>query len=42
MLLAAHRPSTIRSAARIVVLKDGRVAEEGTHEKLLARGQVYP
>jgi ATP-binding cassette subfamily B protein/subfamily B ATP-binding cassette protein MsbA len=39
--LIAHRLSTIRHADRIVVLQDGRVAESGTHEELLARGELY-
>jgi ATP-binding cassette subfamily B protein len=40
-IVIAHRLTTIKDADKIVVLKDGRVAEEGTHRELLERGGQY-
>jgi ATP-binding cassette, subfamily B, bacterial len=40
-LIIAHRLSTIREADRIVVLRDGRIEEAGTHAELLTRNNVY-
>ncbi|NJN66804.1 MAG: ABC transporter ATP-binding protein [Chloroflexaceae bacterium] len=40
-MIIAHRLSTVRSADRIVVLRAGRIIEEGTHDALLARGGHY-
>ncbi|MFW2586673.1 ABCB family ABC transporter ATP-binding protein/permease [Sagittula sp. SSi028] len=41
VLTIAHRLSTVADADRIVVLEDGQVVEEGTHDDLLARGGRY-
>jgi subfamily B ATP-binding cassette protein MsbA len=41
VIMIAHRLSTIRDANKIIVIKDGIVAEEGTNDELIARGGVY-
>ena len=37
----AHRLSTIRNADRIIVIQDGRIVEEGSHERLIERKGLY-
>ena len=41
VVMIAHRLSTLRDADKIIVLKDGVVAEEGTSDELIAKGGVY-
>ena len=40
-ILISHRFSTVRMADRIIVLRHGKVEEQGSHEELLAKGGLY-
>jgi ATP-binding cassette subfamily B protein len=40
-VIISHRFSTVRMADRIIVLNEGKVVEEGTHEELLSRKGLY-
>jgi ATP-binding cassette, subfamily C, bacterial CydC len=41
VLIIAHRPSTIRSADRVLMIEEGRIVEAGTPDELLAKGGAY-
>jgi ABC-type multidrug transport system fused ATPase/permease subunit len=41
VLVIAHRLSTVRNADKVIVINDGDVAEEGTHDELLQLNGVY-
>ena len=39
--VVAHRLSTVRNASLILVMRDGKIIEQGTHQELLAAGGFY-
>lgn len=41
VIIIAHRLNTIRNADKIIVLCDGIISEEGTHEELIRKGELY-
>lgn len=41
LVLISHRFSTVRNADKIIVLKNGKIAEEGNHESLIKQGGIY-
>jgi len=40
-IIISHRISTVKDADKIIVLSDGAIAEEGTHEELVTLGGIY-
>jgi len=41
VMIISHRFSTVRNADRILVIKDGKIIEEGTHQELMKKNKVY-
>jgi len=40
-IIVAHRLATVKKADRIIVMEDGEIAAQGTHEDLVAQGGLY-
>lgn len=40
-IIISHRISTVKDADMIIVLHDGRIAEQGAHDELVSRGGIY-
>ncbi|MFO7711143.1 MAG: ABC transporter ATP-binding protein, partial [Candidatus Woesearchaeota archaeon] len=41
MIVIAHRLSTIEHADKIIVLEDGKITEQGTHDQLMKQGGIF-
>ena len=41
VITITHRVHSIQSADKIIVMKEGRIVEEGTHQELMSKGQLY-
>ncbi|CAG2206155.1 ABC transporter B family member 21,ABC transporter B family member 16,Multidrug resistance protein 3,Sophorolipid transporter,Serine protease/ABC transporter B family protein tagB,ABC transporter B family member 18,ABC transporter fmpD,Multidrug resistance protein 1B,Multidrug resistance protein 2,ABC transporter B family member 10,ABC transporter B family member 4,ABC transporter B family member 1,Bile salt export pump,ABC transporter B family member 17,ABC transporter B family member 11,Multidrug resista len=41
VIVIAHRLSTVRNASKVIVIDKGSIAENGTHDELIAKGGVY-